>query len=263
MLSEVEQGNGLVMPPTGVLGGHELVRYLEAIGTGPITASDCHRLAELMKDFCSIVNLQTILVELSGDYDRLSRLAAWSYFHENNFAKLSLLTTRTRRFKVRLHCWLGGTSNSSAERNNVHNHRFDFYSYLLYGTLVNRTWIPRAEGEAYFHYRYQPRLDADRYSLDFVGVSELLKTEERLFNRGSFYGLESRALHTSAMLGGVPTATMFIEDRERLATTADVYTRTKLGHYRDIESPALTARQYIGILEEIVGHLEGDRHQAL
>lgn len=70
-----------------------------------------------------------LIDQILQDRNELERIAKLSYQHANGFLKIPIL--ENNYFKVRLHYW---SQNESAEEN-IHNHRWDMISKILFGQL--------------------------------------------------------------------------------------------------------------------------------
>src|SRR5688572_21463814 len=77
--------------------------------------------------------LRDLIGAILGDPIQLEQVASRSYVHANGFDKLVLLGSCAPIYKLRLHIWWPG--RSEPELDNVHNHRWDFSSSVVTGTV--------------------------------------------------------------------------------------------------------------------------------
>lgn len=180
----------------------------------------------------------------------LEELANKSYAHENGFFKLTLIDSPKARFRVRLHFW-------SAEKvtpisiENIHNHRFNYYSYLLSGSLQNKIWRAGNNGMELMHFRYYPRLQKESYILEHHGDTRLETLSEMQYYQGDLYCMKAEDLHTASVLAGTNAVTLFIEERSNLRNYADVFSTEYSPKNLSRSSPSLTSAKYLELLAAI------------
>jgi len=179
-------------------------------------------------------------------------LAAKSYSHENGFAKLVIWENENSMFRLRLHFWDGSNKINS----NIHNHRFNFTSFILKGAIKNFTWILDDKGDNFSYYHYLPRLENGTYKMHKIGNAKLRISEETILTEGDVYYLSHETLHTSENWSE-NLVTLFIEDRSVLGKYAKVYTN-RYTNDDDfiINSPPLEMQDYIKTLERISSCLQ-------
>lgn len=106
-----------------------------------------------------------------------------SILHENGFSKLSIYKDQETELQIRLHFWPKGGEDTS-----IHNHRWNFISFLLHGNMTFTNWSIKektnSQREVYV------MTDADK---------EYKKQKARLYNcrcdTHSKYVLSERAHH--------------------------------------------------------------------
>ncbi|ORT50228.1 hypothetical protein ST37_10040 [Vibrio sp. qd031] len=60
-----------------------------------------------------------------------------SILHENGFTKISLYKDPNTQLQLRLHLWPEGVEDT-----NIHNHRWNFLSFLVSGDMSFTNWLP-------------------------------------------------------------------------------------------------------------------------
>ena len=190
---------------------------------------------------------------LEKDSTALGELASKSYLHENSFYKLTLIEVPNSRFRLRLHLWTSGVPSDQFQ--NIHNHRFGYYSHILKGTLVNKIWKKSAYGNEFHHYKYYSRLKSQSYTLDYCGTHSLDLYSEKMHMAGEIYSMESKDLHDAYAVQGDNLITLFIEEREHLRPYADVFSNKYSLDNTMVQSPSVTSEQYLTILDKIINLL--------
>jgi hypothetical protein len=121
------------------------------------------------------------------------RVASHSYWHGNGFCKVVL--AHANGLKLRLHVWEAG---HDAEEN-VHDHRWDFASVVIAGTLVSTTFREAPGGDRYDAYRYEGGV-AGAYTLNALGSVSLVEAGVSELSAGSSYWLQHDELHQISRL---------------------------------------------------------------
>lgn len=191
---------------------------------------------------------------LEEDHAALYNLASNSYLHENGFYKLTIIDRPDAKFRVRLHFWPFSVS-SSVEEENIHNHRFNYYSCILKGVLLNKIWRIAPRGSKFRHYKYIPRTQKQSYVLDYCGEHFLEMHEESKYQSGDLYSMCAEDLHTVNVAQTNNVITLFIEERTGLKSHADVFSNRYALGYVPISSPSLTLNQYLKVLSIIISLL--------
>lgn len=181
---------------------------------------------------------------IAADTEILQCACADSYLHENGFFKLTLAESVDGRFRVRLHVW---DSGAPSHAQNVHNHRFDFVSFVLCGELSNILWTASSNGEPYAHYSYEPRSGRSDYQLHFHGTVRLGKTSSACWKKGDAYRMPIQALHTVEVSGRALPVTLLVEDRSRLLAHADVFSQRYDLQNVNVAAPALSPSEYLEV----------------
>lgn len=127
--------------------------------------------------------------------------------HPLGFIACTLLVEGPR--KLRLHYWpVTGGVQQSAECQ-IHDHLFEFRSWILAGTVTNVEYKISANGPEFAAYRTE-------YSGE---RSILMKTEAKLrleecsrvtYNTGSSYEVRTGVLHETVRVGGQPACTVLL-----------------------------------------------------
>ncbi|MDQ4124217.1 MAG: hypothetical protein M3134_01270 [Actinomycetota bacterium] len=162
-------------------------------------------------------DLPRLLDRLLASPSALQQVAHRSYIHDNGFVKIVLVPGRPQRPALRLHIW---PAEEPAD-GNVHNHCWDFTSFVLAGHLVFDEYVVSGDGTVpALHYAYEPASDFE-YELRLLGPVRLRQTSSGAHPCGAVYEMSPETLHRTAA-GDAYTATLLVQGQRR-REHADVY----------------------------------------
>jgi hypothetical protein len=163
----------------------------------------------LLNQILSQPETLTLLIRrILADGGLFKKMAADSYYHENGFHKIVLLSGRN--FKLRVHHF-GACAKIPME--NIHDHRWAFASSILSGTLemdVFKKATTHHTGHKYIHYIYNSDKSTGAYSTKEVGLVSLKKTESRCYHAGQNYLMLPKELHQIKNTPGQESLTLIL-----------------------------------------------------
>jgi hypothetical protein len=129
----------------------------------------------------------------------LNEIAKRSYHHTNHFDKIVLVDTGDQLgYRLTLHLWNPPYSEQEVNDEQIHDHRFSFWSSILIGRIVFQNYVRDASGVMFGEYQYIPErlglATMGNYYID-VGKSPLLETERSGGEAGEFYNLTYNRIH--------------------------------------------------------------------
>ena len=195
-----------------------------------------------LTDETALLNLAAVAL---SDPVRLATLARESYRHDNGFLKLLLFRSQCDHLRVRLHIW----PKTDVRRQNIHDHRFSFWSRIVRGRMINHVWEVGV-GEIREHFQYYSRAGKSYYAMMKLGTTSLVETRQFCVAAGGSYFFESGCLH--AIECPVETVTILVEDRRELRPFANVYRVPGEPQSETPAAPALSIAIYREYLEQIV-----------
>lgn len=167
-----------------------------------------------LQEIINNVNIKSVLSKIIDSNELLSQIAENSYSHENGFDKIVLCSQNG--LKLRLHCWLQSRIDYTE---NIHNHRWDFCSYIISGSYISQVYVPSLFGEFKNEYFYLPRLNKEEYYLKLVGNKKLMLEEEINYKTGDFTFCSKETLHRVITNKKEDTITLFLQgDTEKEAS---------------------------------------------
>lgn len=136
-----------------------------------------------------------------------SRLRSAFKLHPLGFIACTLLNEGTR--KLRLHYWptTGGAQQSLDCQ--IHDHLFNFKSWVLAGSVENIEYVASAEGAEYA--AYQASYEENRSTLKKTcSTQRLIENSRSIFHSGSSYSVQAGTLHETVRLGNLSSFTVLI-----------------------------------------------------
>jgi hypothetical protein len=202
------------------------------------TRGASHALADALLSIARPVSFRSILTELLNSEARLGDIARRSFWHDNGFAKIVLLSHAA--YKLRLHVWQNAEGSPTAPRGNVHNHRWDFSTVLLAGSYRHQEFRQSTDGEKFFAYKYCTLGAPGSYSLVPAGSQTLQCVFDAHLAQGSGFTISSDVLHRVIPDGGEPTVSLVLEGPHH-PSTSDVFAANEVSEAGGAPSEALPA----------------------
>lgn len=145
-------------------------------------------------------------------------------FHPLGFVACTLLTEGS--IKLRLHYWPvhGGVQQSSDCQ--IHDHLFNFQSWVLSGAIENIEYERSEVGKEYSVYETEYR--DDQSILTKTGqLIHLVEQGRAVFKEGESYSIAAGTLHETGRVGGSPACTVLIASD--VSSTAPLVLGSKAG----------------------------------
>jgi hypothetical protein len=194
-------------------------------------------------------SLTALISSITADSDLVESCAARSFHHPLGFDKIMLVNC-SPLYTLRIHAWWP-FQTCAAEH--VHNHRFDFLSFVLRGGYCMQTFRPATDGIAMT--RYQEALGSDRnWELRKIGPAYIQPADTRVLKQGAGYALRSDVLHKVTVEPNTLCFTMFLQTMP-VRDTTEVYTRREQIAPIQTVKETLDAQAYRGKLADIASGL--------
>ncbi len=163
------------------------------------TPENIDRHLVLMRTLGSPDNIRHLLTTILRDEEVLQAVASRSYRHTNHFDKIVLVDSGARLgYRLTLHFWDPPYSSSEVEDEQIHDHRFSFWSHVLAGRVVFQNYNRDASGTLHNEYQYIPERQGlatvGNYYVD-VGQSPLLEVEGTIAESRETYYLPFSQIH--------------------------------------------------------------------
>jgi hypothetical protein len=153
--------------------------------------------------------LTSELRQIEGSPHRLEEIRIRSYYHTNGFFKLVLEDAPC--YKLRLHIWPRASGSRSYSEQRIHNHRWNYASFVLSGQISIHHYLEGQEGEEMDHYFAFPRQIGEYYELSHQGTKILKHIISVFLPRGSCYILDSSIAHSVITDDRVLTSTLMLQ----------------------------------------------------
>jgi hypothetical protein len=155
-------------------------------------------------------------------------------------------------FTLRLHAWWP-TQKFAAEH--VHNHRFNFLSFVVRGGYMMETFRP-ASSDGVRMTEYQETCGSDgSWELREIGPAYIQPIEARVLKQGLGYELSSDVLHKVTVRPDTMCLTLFLQTTPTSNATR-VYTKPQESAPVRTPKEILSATAYEGKLDAIVSEIE-------
>lgn len=136
-------------------------------------------------------------------------------FHPLGFIVCTLLVEDTRR--LRLHYWPAVGSAQQSPECQIHDHLFEFRSWILEGTVENIVYVQSPEGVE--HTVYEAKYAGDQSILTKTAAMLLLAVQNRsAYTAGSCYAVGAGVLHETVRLGQIPAFTVLVTNDVSVAS---------------------------------------------
>lgn len=210
--------------------------------------------AAALREIARPAHVREMLGEFIEDVQATPWYESDSYTHDNGFDKIVLFEDQTTKMKMRLHIWHEHVATEPRPRQNVHNHRWDFASAVLIGSVEHvayRFATDGETGESFYHYRYYARGSKEHYDLESLGASHLIFLERLEVHAGEVYSVDNDILHR-VDVGPGAAATLVITHENVSWVTNDLLSER---HFGDgavrLPSPAFTKHEVLAAVEEV------------
>ncbi|MFF7372633.1 hypothetical protein [Streptomyces tricolor] len=198
-----------------------------------------------------------LLREILADDKALAAIAARSYQHTNHFDKIVLVDSGTALgYRLTLHLWNPPYSDAEAEDEQIHDHRFSFWSHVVLGTLTSQNFVRDATGVQFGEYQYIPEKINDvatvgNYYVN-VGTSPLLEADRPAVPQGHSYSLDFAQIHRVLLPRTSPTCTLVLRG-PRQKNYASVFSNSQ--KYDPSANEMFSPAQLAEKLRIILGHI--------
>jgi len=148
-----------------------------------------------------------ILRDIVDDDEQLTRSARLSSTHPLGFDKLVLHSTA--HYQVRLHVWW---PHLTPQREDIHDHRFDFISSVVTGRLYVENYARSAAAAKMMSgYAEMHTLGTGSYDFSPLGSLEISQIGSSILQAGSVQFTSAEILHRVRATAGELTVTFFVK----------------------------------------------------
>lgn len=205
-------------------------------------------LEEVNKVFATPEYLHLLIQIIKQDPGLFEKMRRESYYHENGFHKIVLLSGRN--FKLRLHHF---GASAKAPMENIHDHRWAFSSSILDGSLEMDLFEASAGGEGaekLFHFIYDSDKQTGSYNTHLKGFANIRKAATRIYNAGESYLMLPHELHRIKNQPGEESITLILTGKPK-SKRCNLYARRKILDQEKITT-AYSAASLNSMLDQII-----------
>jgi hypothetical protein len=163
-----------------------------------------------LREFNHPTALEQLFDSIRNDQEWMKDIVERSYSHEIGFDKLVLVSMQDPERKLRLHIWDEETIPQQATDADIHNHRWNFCSTILTGTMQFEI-LERESGQEVYEYEYTPVGESSEYSLNSLGKSELHQKFAGSFQAGVDYEITHDIIHRTYVEKDEMTASLMFQ----------------------------------------------------
>jgi hypothetical protein len=167
-------------------------------------------------------NFTFLLNQIRCDSILMKSVADRSYTHFNYFDKIVLIDSPENGYRLTLHIWWPPFTEGELNEDRIHNHRFDFWSVIITGKLKSQFYCEASNGKKYYKSVYIPIEKQPRSSMQYIGETELVKTNYSELNPGDSYFLTYTSIHKVVLPKDQVTSTLVLRG-PRVRSRADVF----------------------------------------
>lgn len=193
----------------------------------------------LARELGAAATTRSLLTELLRDERFLARVAEQSFHHTNHFDKIVFLADGDAgAMRLALNLWRPPFTTSEVADEQIHDHRCEFWSTILFGTLRSEEFERNTGGETYEEVRYRAAASlsgAKRNEYRPIGPVGLRRTRHVVHRAGTTYHLARRQIHR-IVISDEPTATLLLRGPYETEKTSLFTTEEPC---EDVELPAL------------------------
>jgi len=158
---------------------------------------------DILKEYIDSKQFQKDLESLT--IEELETISKRSTIHSNDFKKIVLSTHNG--YKLRLHIWNKKNVNQYHE---PHNHRWDFKSYVLTGTMVNRIVGEVCTNKTFLKCKSLPMVVGQNRTYEIDKEIGIMTKVDQIIKKGEVYTMEADTIHIAKIPKNTLTATLFV-----------------------------------------------------
>jgi|SRR3569623_10699 len=179
------------------------------IATWSTRGSPRERLMEALSTIQCRDLVRLVAAELLDDDAALSLVAKRSFDHPTGVSKIVFTSPDSMLPEVRLHFWPPVRGRLGNELS-IHDHRWDFCSNLLFGSLQHETFSINEDGDDYFGIKFVKSPGRSVYDIINLGKTPVSRISMCNLNTGDSYWLPSNRLHRMVNVGEEVACTLFL-----------------------------------------------------
>lgn len=201
--------------------------------------------------------LRSILLNIVNTPSLLAEVACRSYRHVNHFDKMVLIGNDSQDgYRLTLHCWDPPYSKKELADELIHDHRFDFWSAIIVGTLVSDNFEEGDVGHAYRKYRYIPERRGVKFNdfYEYRGETCLRRMPQSRLESGSSYSIVGPKIHQVILPMTSMTCTLVLRG-PRLRSYANIYNTTYPADNTEFDNSMFSTEKLAGTLNKLITKL--------
>ncbi|SNY95285.1 hypothetical protein [Flagellimonas pacifica] len=161
------------------------------------------------KTFSTLSRTKVLLENALNDKKTIERISKNLYVHQNGFHKYILYTSKSRKWRIRLHIW----DEMQFNNQDIHNHTFNFTSVVVQGGLKNLIFEGDLKNSSPYHlYRYNIDNETNDSQVTSLEETKGLKLKQSIdIKKGDVYYQDASIIH-KIEAAEYPTATLVLQE---------------------------------------------------
>ena len=215
---------------------------------------------DLLAEISAPAVISSLLDRVRTDPQGLRAVAAQSYRHINHFDKIVLIgSPDPGAYRLTLHSWALPYEEDEVLEEAIHDHRFDFWSNVIFGTQVSFNYVEDPAGMSYRKYRYSPENRDVSFSefYEYRGEVKLQPYSVDTRHEGNQYHmLAGKAIHQVLVSFDEPMATLVLRG-PRLRSYANCFNTSYPVEGKSFANVMFTPEQLRAKLDVVCAQLAG------
>ncbi len=153
--------------------------------------------SDFFSEFVETNNLISFLCDILNSEKLVRNIADKSYMHSNGFDKIVLVDNFNDGCKLRLHVWwpYSDAGGYLSQESDIHNHRWDFMSKVMLGTLHVKEFVVSSSGVNMSEYRYVSPGTKNNIELSYIGKARVKMVAASKLKVPALYLQKNNTLH--------------------------------------------------------------------
>ncbi|MEE1931451.1 hypothetical protein V1J52_25355 [Streptomyces sp. TRM 70351] len=192
-----------------------------------------HAARTVVQQLATSNGLIGVVKTLLDSPEALRSSARRSHAHDNGFDKITLASSASG-WRLRLNIWW---PDRGVHTENIHNHRWDFASFMLAGSCLADYFQPASDGTPMYGYEYAKGVNSS-YHHRFLGRRQVSLAVSGTIRRGDSYLLTRSLMHRIVTDRRDLVATLMLHSPQR-SETAITLTDSPLFDEQPSAAPSL------------------------
>jgi hypothetical protein len=176
---------------------------------------DIQQTEKLLFEIIEKLDLFVLINSIIDDENYLKEISVFSYSHDLGFDKIVIVPYKNTNYQLRFNIWWNNLPQNEITYEDIHNHRWDFSTYVLMGSYKYENFRKERNGLLMNHYDYYPTKNG-KHALEFTGKKCISLFASGTLNKGEFMTVKNDILHKIEQTKEYSTITLFLTTKPKL-----------------------------------------------